>query len=1009
MRKSQTGAISPRKGVRTSNNLSKSVTFSKNLRNSSDFSPIQQFQMMFNELEGNILRLRQLNPPTQLNSFFEDFKEYKNNYSLFVDNANKVLRHIKLGDKATRPLPNEPYDLCSSFSQESSSFLGGIVHLNSIKISYFEENLSTLFEIMTRDFDSYAALCMKNHQSRVLSQSYRTWLSNAFQNVENHLNELFRQSDDFSQVTINIICEELKAIARKFEVDLPHALHMQRLMLNEGDEYLSSFHNQFVKFVPLLSSVPNFTSVMFDIMDIIPRYDETLTAVLNQMKIPVSRSPTPLSVTRESPAEIPDGKPFDHSTATDKFVAELLPFLNLEKYSRAPQDSQLELIAKTIKKKITKLEQDNHKLSTQINATEFITNERVLNERIEENKKFQEAIRKDYQKKRAGILQDTITTVKKLIDTEIIDKESDFETQVETVVAIALSEKNELKKFLANAEKEISDTKEVIAQFNRDYFALNVDMSTNIVKMAQTTIESVMDVQRELDQKLVMQSSSNSELNFFLKQLLSTREPNVDSMPTNQMKSTIIHILETQENDLKEAHEKINQFESINENNDDKIIECMSKIQSRLENLTDNAPQVTSTSFEIISENISDLLSKFEEQMKKAVSFRRFLQSFLAQLLFALHLPQVKLKDSTDAQLKDVMTSIIDAPSIQKNLSSFEGRPKATQVQTARNLEPVKPVTITTKDTDKQFTLQMHNFLAEILAIMNNKPTVGFIHLPIDQLMKQIRESIRTVIKFIKNIRGLLADVQLRVKPGSDSKENLMTANIDDIATVIFTELDTILTEKNKSITAILPELVNSICEPDRQLFSSMKISQVEMIRQELQKMKKTYDFVEPINQIIEDLNKNMCKERKGFSPNSPYFNRFIELVEQMRRCSLRLNPSETHPSVYPILSHGIELFDLLSTALSAVTIAPELEQNIEKAGDLLRMKKEDEIEFKGMKDELDKKNLEIEQVKQQFLSYIEANHKEVEEHNEAMAQFHNNEIQSIVDYFTKSDSYNVL
>lgn len=1024
MKLSTTTTFTPMKNNQIKN-FSRTTPLTKTTRNMSDFTPIQQFQKIFSKIDKLFLKFRQMNPPDDFIQLIDDFYDLKSKYTIFIENCNRIDRHIKVGNtkSSKNSTPNEKLienarKICTAFPNETSRFFSYFYHVNSKLSRFFIQDFQNYFTIMENSFHDYGDLCLKEQQTRYIYLQFESTIQELFASVRQGLNSTFSSFDEIQDVSP--VVENLKLLSRKFESELPHSIHNQRLMLNEGNEYLSQFHTCFVLIVPLLANIPVFNQIFIEISEQVDPLQEVLVTLLQELKIDVPH----IMKTHEIQNSV-NSEDLFHITPQDHFIKEMAAYFGASDGSELEQKEWYDEIMSKAREKINSLKQKNHQLTTQLKSNDQITSEKALNDRIEENRKYKEKVQQECEERRIELMRNVINSIKVLVPYDLIVSSDDFETQINCIISNAQLEQKVLKENLDDANEIIQQTFNILSSYMTSQLSMNVTEKTSLPSLAELFIEKVSKKKKkeEEDQNSTDQNSNSSELDIFLRKFLAKQQINAASMNTSEMKKEVKTLVSTLKFKLNEKESKLTILTETSTEFEEKSIEAFSKIQRSLALFNNVEPLVSDVTFESVTSSIFSLLDETNKTHQNQSNFRNFLSSFLAQLLHALHLKQPKFRDMSESQLKDVMTMILDAPQIQKNLTVGTVKYKNASPRAIRPIEPFSspasslnlPGRPNTKEADSQFVLKMHAYLCDCLALLKGLAPVKFLHTPIEKLMQDVTKMIYEKNDCLQNYRGLLADVFIRVsrktiifnsKSNSKEKEELMKEEIGKVASGIFTSIEELLSKNERDIKEKLIRMVNLIPHDDQKQFSMMKLKPVEMVSAELEKMKKSEESVTQIVQTIDELSKDLQKERIGFVPVSPFFRHYLEHIENLRRSSIRLSPQETHPAVYLFATKMISLVDSFSNALSALSITENIAEKNKELMEKLANQKEFDDKINDLNNVIKQKKDEIEKLRNQLRSFVDANRKRWDKQIELINDIHEKEIKQIIEYYEQKQDF---
>lgn len=1027
MRLSSTSSFTPLKNNKVSR-FSRTTPLTKTPRNMSDFTPIQQVQKIFTKIDKLFLKLRQMSPPDDFTQLIDDFFDLKTKYTVFIESCNKIDRHIKVGNTKNNKNSNSnekfidnAREICTSFPVETSRFFSYFYHVNSKLSRFFIQAFQNYFTIMENCFHDYGEICLKEQQTRYIYLQFESAIQELFTFVRQELNSALTSFDEIQDVSP--VVESLKLLSRKFENELPHAMHNQRLMLTEGNDFLNQFHTCFVLMVPLLANIPVFNQIFTEIADQVDPFQDILIVLLHDLQIEVPH----VLKTQEIQNSV-NSEDLFHISPQDHFIKEMAAFFGASDGADLHQNEWYNEIMSKAKEIINNLKQKNHQLMTKLKSNDEIKSEKVLNDRIEQNRKYKEQIQQEYEEKEIKLMRDVINSIKVLVPYDLLASSDDFDTQIKCIISNAQLEQKVAKENIEELNETISQTWDVLSNFMTSKLYMNVDKNTPLPNLAEALIEKVSKKKEKDETNTENRSPSNSELDIFLKKFLAKQQVNAINMTTPEMKKEVKKLISTLKFKLNEKEQKLTNLTESSTEFQDKAMEAFSKIQRSLALYNQAEPLVSDVTFESVTSSIFSLIDEIDKKRQNQSNFRNFLTSFLAQLLHALRLQQPKFRDMTESQLKDIMTSILDAPQIQRSLSASvfttEISPinKALNNTSPRTVRPSQPFSSLTsrsttalKEVDSQFVLKMHAYLCDCSALLKGLAPVKFLHTPIEKLMQDVTKSIYEKNDCLMNYRGLLADIYIRTsrttvsfnsRPNSKEKEELMKADIGKVASGIFQSIEDLMSRNERDIKAKLAEMVNLIPHDDQKQFNLMKLKPIEMVRAELEKMRKSSESVTSIIQILDEISRDLQKERIGFVPVSPFFKHYLGEIENLRRVSIRLSPQETHPAVYSVATKMISLVDSFSNALSALSISENISERHKELMDKLVNKKDFDDQIESLKNTISQKNDEIEKLKTQLNSFVQANKKKWDDQVKLITKIHQQEINQIIEFYAKKQDF---
>jgi hypothetical protein len=965
-------------------------------RNLSDFPPLEQFQKQFAILEQQIHRLRQLSPPPEFHRVFSEFGEMKGKYLQFVEQCRKILKISKLRDPNYK-VPDSVSQTAAAFPGQSNFFFNTLVAINSQKAGMFENMAFQLFSNMQKCVADFATLCEREQQSRRVYHDFESDLRSLLSNVKGGLDSIFER--DFSTVdsdTVSALIESLKAWSRKFEVDLPHALHLQKLLLTGGGGPIEQFHASFVVLAPMMSTIPAFNQLLNEIFAGVDSYGAILKSVLRVAQInAVDPMTIPFVIHAHKPNSVvadPDFilDPLDH------FISQLAELFECRAYQPMSKIDWYDKLLAKAHETVTTLQQQNHQLQTRVKSVDFITSERALNERFEGNRKYQEEISSSYEIQKTAFLRETVSSIRCLCQSDIIHPDDSPADQIRCIVSNCQMELDSLRKKVKEYHELVTQSMTQLETFSRVHLKEDLPENCNILQATTSVLTKAGELHFELEQSISTADPSVGELVRFLRNHLANQIDNIDEWTCIQLKHEFERVLSSSAQDLIHTKEEVQQMKESHTNYEKMIKELLIEVHDDISDSLGMTIDVTHSSFEILTKSIHSLLARSKEDSRSLGGFREFLASFLSQLLFAFQMPAVKFKGVALLDMKNVMVSILDSPIIQKRIGTGHS-PRSLSLRVSRT-SPT-PI-ISSKDADAQFVLKIHGYIAECCAQLQASSMVSFLHLPFDKLMATLTKLIHERGELVLNLRGIIADVMIRIsKRHKGQKESLMKRDIESLARELFSEIETMIASSKTDLSP-LTSLIHPVSGEE---YESQRLSPFESLKTELQRFAAGQASVEPFIAIIDSLVEDLSKSRTAFVPLSPYFTHFIARIEDMRRVVRKLSPRETHPLLFDLITKTAMVITACSVNLSAVSFMETFIQGEEQLADAISARIEMSEKVHELEAALAVRNQDLVDVKTQFSAFVTANKAQNEEYRKRVAEFHEKEISTIVDYYREN------
>jgi hypothetical protein len=196
------------------------------------------------------------------------------------------------------------FDRAAEFPEQSNAFFAVLLIIHSQKSSIFEPKVYRAFSRIERVTTEFGVLCEHDHDSRHVFKEAEPELKRLVAASRSSIDALFRVPfNSIESEHVTAVLEGFRTLARRFEVDLPHALHLQRLMPDDGRDCVKQFHSNYVAICPLLAIILNFNFCLREILDTADAYGAVLKGLLTQARL---TTVDPISVPADS---LPDAKP----------------------------------------------------------------------------------------------------------------------------------------------------------------------------------------------------------------------------------------------------------------------------------------------------------------------------------------------------------------------------------------------------------------------------------------------------------------------------------------------------------------------------------------------------------------------------------------------------------------------------------------------------------------------------------------------------------------------------
>jgi hypothetical protein len=642
----------------------------------SDFTPLEQFRKHFTTFDLQVHKLRQMNPPAEFTRVFSDFSTLKQQYTVFYSTCQRILRHNKLTPPNVK-LPEEVYSVVVAFPEQSNAFFGVLSLINNQKPRIYVPRTYELLNQMEQIVSDFAELCERKQQTRLVYKKFGPQLTELLLKIRSSIDSLFLMPFDSLDVdAINSVIEPIKLLSRLFEADLMQSFRSERLLPQPADSSRILFHDVFVAIVLLLSRIPDLNQAIDELLRSVRRYLEILRLVFEETRVK-SGDPIYLFMPGASGANPPSAS--EDSIVLidpiDNFLSDIAHLFDCSSGRNLPQADWCEEILNTARNRIDELRKENHELQTRIRSVEFIASEQAFNERFTQNKIFQDTLVETYKLKETTFLRSVIDKIKVLCPAEVIYPTDDYHKQVDVIVANAKIEIENLRQRAWSLGDIVDKCHISLKETYRANFGRDLAENDNLVDRFESVVNALGNAHKEMDVKLSEIDPSRNELAEFLTGTLKGRIADSEKLTLSQMQMIVANLITDGELKLADVRFELEKERSGRTELEREIHEFCALVHRRLALATSSPPkQPEKATLPELSGIIRRLLGRVDEIRESDRLFRRFIASFLSQLMFALRMPVLKLQGLSHEQLKDAMTAVIDSPPIHRKLGSFEHR-----------------------------------------------------------------------------------------------------------------------------------------------------------------------------------------------------------------------------------------------------------------------------------------------------------------------------------------------
>jgi hypothetical protein len=242
---------------------------------------------------------------------------------------------------------------------------------------------------------------------------------------------------------------------------------------------------------------------------------------------------------------------------------------------------------------------------------------------------------------------------------------SDVEGQIDMIVLMGTTDLEHLRTRVAAAEGQIASGLESLRKFYAEHYYEDVDPEWDLAKTAEFVVEKETEYHAEMEAKLSEVDPSGRELSSFLQNLLCTRVENTEDLSALQLKMETTSFIDSQEARVRDLQMRIENLQTDRTQFEADAVEYLVKVY-RMFNLDPAA--VIGRSYEGVCHEFVQRVSVFLKEREEINDFRPVLDTFLSQLMLALHLPIPKMKPIGYDGLKELLISIIDSSHVQHDI-----------------------------------------------------------------------------------------------------------------------------------------------------------------------------------------------------------------------------------------------------------------------------------------------------------------------------------------------------
>ena len=654
-------------------------------------TPLQRLAKEFNTLNTHISILRRHQMPNGFESIFKAFTALKNSFTKFSALATKINKRNSKSNKPVEINEDEIKNI-ESFSLDFGDFLKRVEDVSNEVSSLYQIHFDDLFNTMCFAIKQYIQKCLLDHRTRAIMLDQESFFTKMMDSCYKDLKRLI-QSENLSNVKQNqlaYIIEGFKQVARKFESGIPHEIRLKHLYVPEGDSMFRSFHRSFIELVPLINDIPILIEEMNIVFNILPPLGGCISEILNGYQLErletctnLPRIPSQLSL-----ENLHDSFKPREPDPTKVYIPKIAGLFKLEVGEDESHSKEvLETIYLRAKSFVDNHEMALHECNTKYQALQDIKSETVYLERFGEVRHYKLELEKKFKDDMSKVHRDVLEMLSQLDPNFSTSLSDPLKLQVQCYISHTLSVIDKLKRDIKYAYQEIEQSKSIIEKSREKYFGKKTNTTKSLVTLIQEYCASLQCMNQDLDKEDDTEKKDNIADKFIkstLKNLYDVKQCEINSYNGEMLEEMLVKRITQEQEEFKLFKEKYleerKKYKGFKKSSIDKISQIRCKLEDLVKILVNVKTEENDSvlSFESLASKVLDLLEVVSKKVSERISLRSFINSFLGQLLHALNLPQVKFNMTSDEDLKDIMTQILESPLISSNLGTFTTTPRKT-------------------------------------------------------------------------------------------------------------------------------------------------------------------------------------------------------------------------------------------------------------------------------------------------------------------------------------------
>ena len=611
----------------------------------SELNSVQKFFKLFTILENHIHELRALSCPPETELVFENLSEVKTNYFSFEAHCKKISKQKKLKTEVNRKSFQIYKEFCTSFPFFCEKIVLFGKNIHGILVRSFH----SLFNDAKTALEEFVSIAYKFPQSRQVMISYKQYTKDSLKELETSIEEFIQSPrfDLFTDERLDKFSETARTFGRFVELELSSVIKANLPPNLSIDKCIASFHESFVKLVPLIVSAPFFVEQYEMILDDIPPLREAISdikmeigdeSILKAARKKVDESP------------VPDNQVDDIQPALN----DLIGFSGLDVEDGMRDSDKIINCTEIIKTRVKHLEEKIKELKAELNKP-VSTPISAFKDRFDDIRKFKLEMDEKMKREQDRFYRLVVDSIKILInDSSLVNAKQPYSKQLELCQEALQREINEYKSKVDESHKDIETAK---SHLSKIYESSSVEKPENIAELARDVAYSVTSERERLEKSLNDEKSYNQSVRLLLNDILSNKfDENTDSLNAKSNEELM--------NFLKQKiFEKIDEFDKLKEvlhHAIERFVEFRDKL-AHFVNI-----KTSSDTFDDIINDGEESLKILQKSKEDEIRFEQNVFVFMKKFITSLGFKGIDLLSaSKDLMVQDMekISTLLDNPS----------------------------------------------------------------------------------------------------------------------------------------------------------------------------------------------------------------------------------------------------------------------------------------------------------------------------------------------------------